>query len=87
MTEPFSGELPMALVRLRRAAQITLPQDIREAAHLKEGDYLEAEVTETGTILLKPVNISRREPTPEEEAEILSVVDQERKGYAAERRR
>ena len=47
----------MALVRLRRAAQITLPQGIREAAHLKEGDYLEAEVTESGTILLKPVDI------------------------------
>jgi AbrB family looped-hinge helix DNA binding protein len=87
MTELPSGELPMALVRLRRAAQITLPQDIREAAHLKEGAYLEAEVTEAGTILLKPVNISRREPTPEQEAEILSVVDRERKGYAAERRR
>jgi AbrB family looped-hinge helix DNA binding protein len=77
----------MALVRLRRAAQITLPQDIREAAHLREGDYLETEVTEGGTILLKPVNIARREPTPEQEAEILSVVDQERKAYAAERRR
>jgi AbrB family looped-hinge helix DNA binding protein len=76
----------MALVRLRRAAQITLPQDIREAARLREGDYLEAEVTEGGTILLKPVNIARRQPTPEQEAEILSVVDQERKAYAAERR-
>ena len=31
----------MALVRLRRAAQITLPEDIQEAAKLKEGDYLE----------------------------------------------
>jgi AbrB family looped-hinge helix DNA binding protein len=87
MTESPSGDLPMALVRLRRAAQITLPQDIREAAHLKEGDYMEAEVTESGTILLKPVNIARREPTPEQEAEILSVVDYERKAYAAERRR
>ena len=36
------------LVRLRRAAQITLPHDIREAANLKEGDYLEAEVTDAG---------------------------------------
>ena len=70
-----------------RAAQITLPQGIREAAHVKEGDYLEAEVTESGTILLKPVNIARREPTQEQEAEILSVVDQERTAYAAERRR
>jgi AbrB family looped-hinge helix DNA binding protein len=77
----------MALVRLRRAAQITLPHDIREAARLKEGDYLEAEVTDAGAILLKPVNIAHREPTPEQEAEILSVVEHERRAYAAERRR
>ena len=50
--------------------------DIREAAHLREEFCLEAEVTESGTILLKPVNIARPEPTPRQEAEILSVVDQ-----------
>jgi AbrB family looped-hinge helix DNA binding protein len=77
----------MALVRLRRAAQITLPHDIRDAAHLKEGDYMEAEVTAAGAILLKPVNIARREPSPDQEAEILGVVDQERRTYADERRR
>lgn len=77
----------MALVKLRRAAQITLPLDIRDAARLKEGDYLEAEVTSAGTILLRPVNISEREPTLAQEAEILQIVDQERKAYAAERRR
>ncbi|MCB9957156.1 MAG: AbrB/MazE/SpoVT family DNA-binding domain-containing protein [Rhodospirillaceae bacterium] len=76
----------MALVRLRRAAQITLPTEIRRAARLKEGDYLEAELTEAG-ILLRPVSVDRREPTPEQEAEILAVVDEERKTYAAERRR
>ena len=76
----------MALVKLRRAAQITLPREIREAARLKEGDYLEAEVTEAG-ILLRPVNVRRRTPTPEQEADILAVVDEERKKYAAERRR
>jgi AbrB family looped-hinge helix DNA binding protein len=77
----------MSLIRLRRAAQLTLPQTIRDAAHLKEGDYLEAEVTPSGAILLKPVAIARREPTPEQEAEILAVVNAERKAYAAERRR
>lgn len=77
----------MALVRLRRAAQITLPHDIREAARVNEGDYLEVEVTASGAILLKPVNIAHREPSPEQEAEILSVVDQERRAYAAERGR
>lgn len=76
----------MTLVKLRRAAQITLPMEIRQAARIKEGDYLEAEVTEAG-ILLRPVRVDRREPSAAEEAEILSVVDEERKTYAAERRR
>jgi AbrB family looped-hinge helix DNA binding protein len=77
----------MALVRVRRAAQITLPQEIRDAAHLKEGDYLDVEVTDAGAIPLKPVSITRREPTAEQEAEMLRVVDEERRAYAAERRR
>ncbi len=75
----------MTLVKLRRAAQITLPLEIRRAARLEEGDYLEAEVTQAG-ILLRPVRVDRREPSPEQEAEILAVVDQERKAYAKERR-
>ena len=79
------GDERMALVKLRRAAQITLPLELRQAFHLKEGDYLEAEVTEAG-ILLRPVSINRREPTPEQEEEILAVVDAERKAYAEERR-
>jgi AbrB family looped-hinge helix DNA binding protein len=77
----------MALVQIRRAAQITLPRDIREAAHVKEGDFLEAEVTEGGAILLRPVSINRREPTPEQEAEILAAVDEARAFYADKRRR
>ena len=76
----------MALVKWRRAAQITLPQELREAFHLKGGDYLEAQATEAG-ILLSPVSIHKGEPTPEQDAEILAVVDEERKAYAAERRR
>ncbi len=76
----------MALVKVRRAAQITLPREIRDAAHLQEGDYLEAELTQEG-ILLRSVSIGKRDPTPEQEAEILAVVDQERRAYAAERRR
>ena len=70
-----------------RAAQITLPRDIREAAQVKEGDYLEAEVTESGAILLRPVSIARREPTPEQEAEILAAVDEARAFHADKRRR
>ena len=76
----------MTLVRLRREAQLTLPQDICEAAHLKEGDYLEAEVTDAG-ILLRPVSIAGRGPTPAQEAEILDAVDKSRAFHAAQRRR
>jgi AbrB family looped-hinge helix DNA binding protein len=77
----------VALVKVRRAAQITLPRDIREAARLEEGDYLEAEVTQAGAILLRPVNIAGREPTPEQGAEILAAVDEARALHAAKRRR
>lgn len=80
------GDPLMALVKVRRAAQITLPREIRDAAHLEEGDYLEAQLTSEG-ILLRPVSIGSREPSPEQELEILAIVDQERKAYAAERRR
>ena len=38
-------------------------------------------------ILLRPVSINRREPTPKQEEDILAVVDHERKAYAEERRR
>lgn len=82
----YPGDQAMALVKVRRAAQITLPREIRDAAHLHEGDYLEAQLTDEG-ILLRPVRIGSREPSPEQEAEILAVIDEERKAYAAERRR
>ncbi len=77
----------MSLIKLRRAAQITLPRDIREAARLEEGDYLEAEVTRSGAILLKPVSFAGREPTPEQEADILAAVDEARAFHAAKRGR
>jgi AbrB family looped-hinge helix DNA binding protein len=50
----------MALVRLKKAAQITLPVELRKRFHLEEGDYLEAEAVEDG-ILLKPVSVMDRE--------------------------
>lgn len=84
--EQSSGEGSLDLVRVRRAGQITLPREIREAMKLGVGDYLEPKVTKGG-VLLRPVSISRREPSAEQEAEILDVVNKERQGYAAERRR
>ena len=38
---------------LRAKGQLTLPDEIRKAAHLEEGDLLEAELT-PGGILLRP---------------------------------
>ena len=40
----------MALVRLKRGAQITLPAELRKQFHLKEGDYLEVEAVEDGIL-------------------------------------
>lgn len=49
----------MALVRLLRGGQVTLPAETRKALELSEGDYLEAEVRE-GTLVLKPVTVLDR---------------------------
>lgn len=49
----------MALVKLKRWAQLTLPADIRRAYDLAEGDYLEVEPVAEG-ILLKPVSVIER---------------------------
>jgi len=43
----------MARTTLRAKGQLTLPDDIRKAARLEEGDLLEAEITADG-ILLRP---------------------------------
>lgn len=50
----------MTLMRVRRAAQLTLPADIRQALNVQEGDYLEAEIVQGG-VLLKPVSVVQRE--------------------------
>jgi AbrB family looped-hinge helix DNA binding protein len=51
----------MQLVRLKRAAQITLPPQLRQQFGLAEGDYLEVISTKDG-ILLKPVSVVARKP-------------------------
>lgn len=58
MTRLQEGHV-MALVRVKRSAQITLPAELRKQFHLEEGDYLEAEAVEGG-ILLKPVSVVDR---------------------------
>ena len=46
----------MERTTLRAKGQLTLPEGIRTAAHLEEGDILDAEITEDG-ILLRPRKI------------------------------
>lgn len=46
----------MPRTTLRAKGQLTLPEEIRVAAHLEEGDLLEAEITAEG-ILLRPQRV------------------------------
>jgi AbrB family looped-hinge helix DNA binding protein len=50
----------MALMRVRRLAQLTLPAEVRRALNVQEGDYLEAKIVKGG-VLLKPVAMVERE--------------------------
>ena len=43
----------MTVAIMRAKGQVTIPQDVREAAHLEEGDPIEVVVTADG-ILLRP---------------------------------
>lgn len=54
----------MALVRLRDRAQITLPQELRAALKVREGDYFEAEIVD-GRLVLEPVSVVSREAARE----------------------
>ena len=47
----------MAISIMRSKGQITLPQEIREAARLEEGDPVKVEVTKDGVIILRPQKI------------------------------
>jgi AbrB family looped-hinge helix DNA binding protein len=46
----------VARTTLRAKGQLTLPEEIRKAARLEEGDLLEAEITPDG-ILLRPQKV------------------------------
>jgi AbrB family looped-hinge helix DNA binding protein len=61
----------MALVRLLRGGQVTLPAEVRQKLKLAQGDYLEAEVVETG-VLLKPVSVVERERAWDELMDIIN---------------
>jgi AbrB family looped-hinge helix DNA binding protein len=63
----------MALVRVKRAGQVTLPAELRKQFHLEEGDYLEAEAVENG-ILFRPVSVVERQKAWEQVREVLDRV-------------
>jgi AbrB family looped-hinge helix DNA binding protein len=64
----------MALVRMLRGGQVTLPAEARKALNLSEGDYLDLEVTE-GTLTLKPVTVVDRADADRQLDRILSRVN------------
>jgi AbrB family looped-hinge helix DNA binding protein len=49
-------EPEMALMKIRKNYQITIPRNLRNKFNLAEGDYVEME-TRNGTIVLKPVKV------------------------------
>lgn len=63
----------MALVRMLRGGQITLPAEARRALKLSEGAYLDLQVT-NGTATLRPVDVVDRAEADRQLDAILSRV-------------
>jgi AbrB family looped-hinge helix DNA binding protein len=63
----------MALVRMLRGGQVTLPAEARKALKISEGDYLDLEVTD-GRVTLKPVSVIDRAEADRQLDQILSRV-------------
>ena len=63
----------MALLKILRSAQITLPAELRRKFNLVEGDYLEALAVEEG-ILLKPVSVVERQKAGKALVQLLNRV-------------
>jgi antitoxin PrlF len=74
----------MALTTLRAKGQLTLPDHIRKAAKLQEGDLIQLEVTEGGEVILRPVATVARSQTwfwtPEWQAGEREATEQARRG-------
>lgn len=74
----------MARTTLRAKGQLTLPDDVRKAARLQEGDLLEAEVSETGEVILRPLATIERSQawfwTPEWQAGEREATEQIQRG-------
>ncbi len=48
--------ITIATAKIRAKGQLTLPREVRRAAHLEEGDPVQIEMTEDG-ILLRPMKV------------------------------
>src|SRR5215211_793801 len=74
----------MARTTLRAKGQLTLPDDVRKAAKLQEGDLIEAEVTENGEVILRPLaTVDRSQAwfwTPEWQAGEREATEQIQRG-------
>ena len=51
----------MPLVQVREKAQITLPNKVRKALGIKQGDYLEAEVEGNKIVLIPKILVDKAE--------------------------
>ncbi|NOT54223.1 MAG: AbrB/MazE/SpoVT family DNA-binding domain-containing protein [Deltaproteobacteria bacterium] len=63
----------MALLKILRSSQITLPVELRQRFNLAEGDYLDAQAV-TGGILLKPVSLVERKKAWDEVLAVMKEV-------------
>ncbi|HEV8647951.1 MAG TPA: AbrB/MazE/SpoVT family DNA-binding domain-containing protein [Actinomycetes bacterium] len=74
----------MARTTLRAKGQLTLPDEVRKAAKLEEGDLIEAEVSESGEVILRPLaTVDRSQAwfwTPEWQAGEREATEQARRG-------
>ena len=50
----------MSLVKVKTKFQVTIPAELRDRIHLKEGDFLEADIKDD-VIVLKPMVVLNRE--------------------------
>jgi len=74
----------MARTTLRAKGQLTLPDDVRKAAKLEEGDLIEVVVIESGEVILRPlVAVDRSQAwfwTPEWQAGEREATEQVARG-------
>jgi antitoxin PrlF len=78
------GAVRMARTTLRAKGQLTLPDDVRKAANLQEGDLMEVEVSDSGEVILRPLaTIDRSQAwfwTPEWQAGEREATEQLHRG-------